>query len=154
MKYDSSIYSFTVAKNIHTCFLTSGQNKLKVEYNCFFAESRQAKRHRRNVILYAVWKRRMWVTAVTFVQKINTDYKKKTFLLKVVRKLSNPTNRIIIITILTCCALQTLVKIVIFSNIIHKSEHWDACTLTKVRGQGFPGGLRPSVCFGIKRTLR
>ena len=32
-----------------------------VVYNCFFAESHQAKSHRRDVILHADWKNRTWV---------------------------------------------------------------------------------------------
>ena len=44
-------------------------DSLKVVYNWgFFAESHQAKQHRRDVTLYAVIKSRTWVTAGSFLE--------------------------------------------------------------------------------------
>ena len=47
-----------------------------VVYNCFFVESCQAKRHRHDIILRAVWKSGTWVIAGSFFER---GGKKKAF---------------------------------------------------------------------------
>ena len=42
------------------------ENLRTVVYNCFLAETALAKLHQCDVILHAVWKKRMWVTAGSF----------------------------------------------------------------------------------------
>ena len=48
-----------------------------VEYNCFFAESRQAKSHRHDFTLHAVCKKRMWVSAGSFLERGECVFSRK-----------------------------------------------------------------------------